>query len=50
MADFGRRDLTGLDEQRLIEERSELETPIRESLEKATVPWTRFALNWRPST
>ncbi len=36
MADFGRLDLTGLDDQRLIAERSELEAPIREALEKAT--------------
>ena len=36
MADFGRRDLAGLDDERLIAERSELEAPIREALEKAT--------------
>ena len=36
MADFARHDLTGLDDQRLIAERSELETPIRVALEKAT--------------
>ena len=36
MADFGRRDLTGMDDQQLIEERSALEAPIRESLDNAT--------------
>lgn len=36
MADFARIDLTGLDEQRLIAERSALEARIREALEKAT--------------
>ena len=36
MADFGRRDLTGLDDRGLISERSKLETPIREALEIAT--------------
>lgn len=36
MADFGRRDLTGMDDQQLIEERSALEAPIREAFEDAT--------------
>ncbi len=36
MAEFGRRDFTDLDDQRLIAKRSELEAPIREALEKAT--------------
>ena len=36
MADFGRRDLAGLDDERLTAERSELEAPVREALEKAT--------------
>ena len=36
MADFGRRDLMGLDDQRLIEARSALEAPIREALENAS--------------
>ncbi len=35
MADFARRDLTGMDDQQLIEERAALEAPIRESLENA---------------
>ena len=37
LADFGRRDLTGLDEQRLVAERRALESPIREALENATL-------------
>ncbi len=36
MADFGRRDLTDMDDQQLIEERSALEAPIREAFEDAT--------------
>ena len=36
MADFARRDLTGMDDQRLIEERSALEAPIRKAFEDAT--------------
>ena len=36
MADFARRDLTELNDQQLIEERSALEAPIREALEGAT--------------
>ena len=36
MADFARRDLAGMDDQQLIEERSALEAPIRESLDHAT--------------
>ena len=36
MADFGRRDFAGLDDQQLIEERRALEAPIREALEHAT--------------
>ena len=36
MADFGRRDFAGLDDERLIAERSELEAPIRKALEKVT--------------
>ena len=36
MADFGRRDLTDMDDQQLIEERSALEAPIREAFEHAT--------------
>ena len=36
MADFARRDLTGMDDQQLIEERSALETPIREAFDDAT--------------
>ena len=36
MADFGRRDLKGLDDEHLIAERSNLETPIRNALDKAT--------------
>ena len=35
LADFDRRDLSDLDEQRLISVRSDLETPIREALENA---------------
>ena len=35
MADFGRRDLAGLDDQRLIAARSDLEAPISEALENA---------------
>ena len=35
MAEFARHDLTGLDDQRLIAERSKLEAPIREALEKS---------------
>ena len=35
MADFGRRDLTGMDDQQLIEERGGLEAPIREALDNA---------------
>ena len=37
MADFARRDLTGMDDQQLIEERSALEAPIREAFEDATL-------------
>ena len=36
MADFARRDLTGMEDQRLIEERSALEAPIRKAFEDAT--------------
>ena len=36
MADFARRDLTGMDDQQLIEERSALEAPIHEAFEDAT--------------
>ena len=36
MADFARRDLTAMDDRQLIEERSALETPIREALDDAT--------------
>ena len=36
MADFPRRDLTNMDDQQLIAERSALETPIREALDNAT--------------
>ena len=36
MADFARRDLADMDDQQLIEERSALESPIREALEGAT--------------
>ena len=36
MADFGRRDFAGLDDQRLIAERRALEAPIRKALEHAT--------------
>ena len=36
IADFARRDLQGMDDQRLIAERSGLEAPIREALENAT--------------
>ncbi|MCY4574346.1 MAG: ATP-binding protein [Gemmatimonadetes bacterium] len=36
MADFARRDLAGMDDQRLIEERSALEAPIRKAFEDAT--------------
>ena len=36
MADFGRRDFTGLDDQRIIAEHSELEAPIRKALENAS--------------
>ena len=36
MADFARRDLTGMDDRQLIEERAALETPIREALGNAT--------------
>ena len=36
MAEFGRRDLSGLDDQRLIAERSTLEAPIREALGRAS--------------
>ncbi len=35
MADFGRRDLVGMDDQQLIEEREALEAPIRLALDKA---------------
>ncbi len=35
LADFDRRDLSDLDDQRLISVRSDLETPIREALENA---------------
>ena len=35
MADFGRRDLAGLDDQRLVAARTELEAPISEALESA---------------
>ena len=37
MADFARRDLQGMDDQRLIAERSGLEARIREALENATL-------------
>lgn len=36
MADFGRRDLTDMDDEQLIEERSALEAPIREAFEGAS--------------
>ena len=36
MADFARRDLTGMEDQGLIEERSALEAPIRKAFEDAT--------------
>lgn len=36
MADFARRDLVSMDDQRLIEERAALEAPIREALDNAT--------------
>ncbi|MCY3942430.1 MAG: ATP-binding protein [Gemmatimonadetes bacterium] len=36
MAEFGRRDLTDMDDQQLIQERSALEAPIREVFEGAT--------------
>ena len=36
VADFNRRDIVDLDDQRLIVERTALETPIREALEKAS--------------
>ena len=36
-ADFGRRDLTSLDDQRLLAEHRALESPIREVLENATL-------------
>ena len=36
MADFARRDLTNMDDQQLIAERSALEAPIREALDNAT--------------
>ena len=36
MADFARRDLTGMDDQQLIEERSALEAPIRDAFDDAT--------------
>ncbi len=36
MANFGRRDLTDMDDQQLIKERSALEAPIREAFEDAT--------------
>ena len=36
MADFARRDLTGMDDQQLIEERSALGAPIREAFHDAT--------------
>lgn len=36
MADFGRRDLTHMDDQELIKERSALEAPIHEAFEDAT--------------
>ena len=36
MADFARRDLTDMDDQQLIKERSALEAPIREAFDNAT--------------
>ncbi len=36
MADFGQRDLAGVDDQKLIAARSDLEAPIREALENAS--------------
>ena len=36
MAEFGRRDFSGLDDQRLVAERSALEASVRETLERAS--------------